>query len=86
MKTPRTMSSSVLRAQSSASRFNRNVLLAIGQPVLRTTAFHLPIEGLMTVAREKTLPETRAGTPSDNDLRLYLHLYLRTLARSRIDA
>jgi hypothetical protein len=37
-----TMSSSVRRAQSSASRFVRNVFEAVGHPVLRITAFHFP--------------------------------------------
>jgi hypothetical protein len=45
---PRTMSSSARRAQSSASFFRRNVLIVVGHPVLRITAFHVP-EGVLTM-------------------------------------
>src|SRR5690606_14219523 len=44
---PRPISSSVRRAQSSASRLVRKVLVAVGNPVLRTTAFQVP-EGVFT--------------------------------------
>ena len=47
MNAPRTMSSSVRRAQSPASRWVRNVLTVIGQPALRMIAFHLP-DGVFT--------------------------------------
>ena len=47
MNDPRTMSSSVRRAQSPASRWVRNVLTVIGQPALRMIAFHLP-DGVFT--------------------------------------
>src|ERR1700685_4183977 len=47
MNAPRTMSSSVRRAQSPASRCVRNVLTVIGQPALRMIAFHLP-DGVFT--------------------------------------
>jgi hypothetical protein len=39
--TPRTISSSVRRAQSLASRRVRKVLIVVGQPCLRTTAFQV---------------------------------------------
>src|ERR1700761_872409 len=47
MNAPRTISSSVRRAQSPASRWVRNVLTVIGQPALRMIAFHLP-DGVFT--------------------------------------
>lgn len=48
MNKPRTMSSSVLRPQSSASFFRRKVLITVGQPVLRITVFQVP-EGVFTM-------------------------------------
>ena len=48
MNIPRTMSSSVRRAQSSASFFKRNVLMDVGHPVFRITAFQVP-EGVLTM-------------------------------------
>src|SRR5690606_21644074 len=50
MYTPRTISSSVRRAQSSASRLVRNVLAVAGQPVLLMRAFQVPEEVLTIVA------------------------------------
>src|SRR5690606_8674791 len=47
MYTPRTISSSVRRAQSSASRLVRKVFAVVGHPVLRMTAFQVP-EGVFT--------------------------------------
>lgn len=47
MKTPRTISSSVRRAQSSASRFVRNVFAEVGHPCFRITVFQVP-EGVFT--------------------------------------
>ena len=47
MNAPRTMSSSVRRAQSPASRWVRNVLTVIGHPALRMIAFHFP-DGVFT--------------------------------------
>ncbi len=41
MYTPRTISSSVQRAQSWASRLVRKVLAVVAQPVLQMTAFQL---------------------------------------------
>jgi len=49
MLTPRTISSSVLRAQSSASRLVRNVLMVVGQPRLRMIAFQV-FEGVLVMA------------------------------------
>ncbi|MBF3635520.1 hypothetical protein ISF70_28350 [Burkholderia pseudomallei] len=49
MNTPRTISSSVRRAQSSASRFVRNVLATVGQPTRRMVAFQVP-EGVFVSA------------------------------------
>jgi hypothetical protein len=49
MYTPRTISSSVLRAQSSASRLVRNVLTVVGQPRLRMTAYQV-FEGVLVIA------------------------------------
>src|SRR5690606_14659177 len=61
MYTPRTISSSVRRAQSSASRLVRNVLDAVGQPVLRMTAFQVP-EGVLTrVAMRVEAPKSTLG-------------------------
>jgi hypothetical protein len=51
IKTPRTISSSMFRAQSEASRFVRNVLLETGHPVLRITAFHFPAGVFVSVAK-----------------------------------
>src|SRR5210317_1354141 len=48
MYTPRTMSSSVRRAQSCASRLVRNVLIAVGHPRLRITAFQVD-EGVLVI-------------------------------------
>jgi hypothetical protein len=48
MYTPRTISSSVLRAQSAASRLVRKVLMVTGQPRLRTTAFQV-FEGVLVM-------------------------------------
>jgi len=48
--TPRTISTSTCWAQSTASRFRRNVLHFVGQPERRTTAFHLPAGVLTMVA------------------------------------
>src|SRR6218665_1439869 len=48
--TPLTISSSVRRAQSSASRLVRKVLVLVGQPVLRTRAFQVPASVLTIVA------------------------------------
>ena len=45
---PRTISSSAVRAQSSATRFRRKVLPVVGRPVLRMTAFQVP-EGFLTI-------------------------------------
>ena len=39
---PLTISSSVVHAQSSASRFIRKVLEVVGHPFLRINAFHVP--------------------------------------------
>ncbi|MNR40566.1 hypothetical protein D3C85_1588650 [compost metagenome] len=50
MYTPLTISSSVRRAQSSASRFVRKVFVLVGQPVLRTRAFQVPAAVLTRVA------------------------------------
>src|SRR5579859_873634 len=47
MKTPRTISSSVRRDQSSASRLVRNVFADVGHPCFRMTAFQVP-EGVFT--------------------------------------
>ncbi|MNE88998.1 hypothetical protein D3C80_1863650 [compost metagenome] len=48
MYTPRTISSSVRRDQSSASRLVRKVLALVGHPVLRITAFQVPA-GVLTI-------------------------------------
>ena len=48
MYIPRTISSSVRRAQSSASLLVRKVLAVAGQPVLRISAFRVP-EGVLTI-------------------------------------
>jgi hypothetical protein len=55
MNTPRTISSSVRRAQSSASRFVRNVLAMVGQPTRRMVAFQVP-EGFFVSAAMVLLP------------------------------
>jgi hypothetical protein len=47
MYTPRTISSSTRRAQSSPSRLVLNVLMTWGQPVFLTMAFQVP-EGVLT--------------------------------------
>ena len=46
--TPRTISSSVLRAQSTASRLVRKVLILVGHPRLRMIAFHV-FEGVLVM-------------------------------------
>ena len=48
MYTPRTISSSVRRAQSAASRLVRRVLMITCQPRLRTTAFQV-LEGVFVM-------------------------------------
>lgn len=48
MYTPRAISSSVRRAQSSASRLVRKVLTVVGQPRLRMTAFQV-FEGVLVI-------------------------------------
>src|SRR5690606_28069816 len=61
MYTPRTISSSVRLAQSSASRLVRKVLDAVGQPVFRMTAFQVP-EGVLTiVAMRVEAPKSTLG-------------------------
>ncbi len=53
MNTLRTMSSSVRRAQSVASRFKRNVLDLVGHPDSLMTAFQLPA-GVFTIVATGT--------------------------------
>lgn len=50
--TPRTISSSVLRAQSVASRLVRKVLALVGHPCLRIMAFQEPESVLTNVAMQ----------------------------------
>ena len=71
MNAPRTMSSSVRRAQSPASRWVRNVLTVIGQPALRMIAFHLP-DGVFT---RVAIGVSRECVCSLFVLALYLKLY-----------
>lgn len=58
---PRTISSSVRRDQSSASRFKRNVFTVVGKPVLRMTAFQVP-EGVLTMVGKVALTPCKLST------------------------
>jgi hypothetical protein len=78
-KSPRTISSSVRRAQSSASRFKRNVLTVVGKPVLRITAFQVP-EGVLTMVGMVMLTPSKLSTVP----KLYRKPSFGTLAIARI--
>ena len=72
---PRTMSSSGRRAQSSASRFLRNVFEVMGHPILRITAFHFPRSVLTRVAK----CGSGAAPQSDTVPQVYLKLFFDSL-------
>jgi hypothetical protein len=58
-------SSSMARAQSSASRLRRKVLMVSGKPVFRMTAFHVPQSVLTMVsigAFQSAAPQHCTGT------------------------
>lgn len=65
MYTPRTISSSVRRAQSAASRLVRKVLITVGQPCLRITAFQVADGVLRIVAIAPSEHRCSENVPRD---------------------
>ena len=76
---PRTISSSVRRDQSSASRFRRNVFTVVGKPVLRMTAFQVP-DGVLTMVGMVVLTPSELSTVPE----LYRKPFFGTSAISQI--